>query len=437
VAQPIYDRVPLLVVSRALFGSIPSTGEVLKSWPRLMVRRLWFALVMGRFSPARSLSMPVSELEGLRGADYRQRVSLLARNGGAGATMATIAGLFLEMVAGLGVVLLVFMMLPSHVSDQWSRGIGEMLSYSEFYEVTDGLLWMIAIVRLLSFMLMEPFYVSAGFALYINSRTMTEGWDIELAFKRLGARLNEAANLAGKLPGKLPSKGAGVPILMCCLLAMGLMVTSPRASAQSQDETKQQIQELMEHEDFTIHHRIKKVPAEQSDPWLDGSAIPALFGKLIFIVVLTLVIAGLAYLIYANRHVFSREDGDAATAGRAARTREVMGMQVTPESLPDDVIAAARKAWQGGDYQRALSYLYRGAIVWLIHRADLPIAEGDTEGDCLRHVQSLQNQKLSMYFSELSSSWVDVAYGEQQPDEQAMERLCEAWPFGKEERRAP
>ena len=50
--KPIYDRVPLLVVSRALFGAVPSMKEVLKSWPKLMVHRLWFALVVGRFSPA-------------------------------------------------------------------------------------------------------------------------------------------------------------------------------------------------------------------------------------------------------------------------------------------------------------------------------------------------------------------------------------------------
>ena len=91
--KPIYDRVPMLVVSRALFGDVPGTKEVLRALPRLLVRRLWFALVVGRFSPARSLSLPVSELEGLRGAAYRQRVSLLERNGGEGATMATLVGL--------------------------------------------------------------------------------------------------------------------------------------------------------------------------------------------------------------------------------------------------------------------------------------------------------------------------------------------------------
>ena len=111
-------------------------------------------------------------------------------------------------------------------------------------------------------------------------------------------------------------------------------------------------------------------------------------------------------------------------------------MEVSPESLPDDVVAAAREAWQQGECQLALSYLYRGSIAWFVHRADLPISEGDTEGDCLRHVGSMQNQSLNSYFSELTSSWVGVAYGDQKPEDQVMNRLCDTWPFGLSERSA-
>lgn len=435
--KPVYDRVPLLVVSRALFGAVPGPAEVWRAWPRLMLRRLWFALVVRRFSPARSLNMPVSELEGLDGADYRQRVGLLARNGGEGATMATLVGLLLEMVAGLGVVMLVLLMVPGQVSEQWMLAIGEMINHSEFHELSAGLLWAVAIVWLLAITLMEPFYVAAGFALYINSRTLTEGWDIELGLKRLGARLQAAGKVGGKkgaaTAGKPLARGAG--ILMLCWLGLALLTSGPVVGASPDDAGRRQIEEVLQDEDFTIHHRIQKVPVEDED--MKELAIPAFLGEWIFYTVLTVVIAGLAYLVYANRHVFQRGDDNAADLGRVSRTREVMGMEVTPESLPGDVIAAAREAWQEGDYQRALSYLYRGAIVWLIHRADLPITESDTEADCLRHVQGMHNSKLEPYFADLTSSWISVAYGAQKPDEQAMERLCQAWPFANHERSEP
>ncbi len=434
--KPIYDRVPLMVVSRALFGAVPTMKEIIKVWPKLLVRRLWFALVIGRFSPSRCLSMPVSELEGLKGPAYRQRVNLLERNGGEGATSATLAGLVLELVAGLGMVMLVIWMVPSEVSERWFSGIGEFFSYYDWTEMTDGFLWMIALVRLLSFMLMEPFYVSAGFALYVNSRTLTEGWDIELAFKRLGARLRKMRE--GKLTGAHSS------VLLAAILGLGMLLFTP--NVQANNAPQDEIAEILAEDDFTVHHRIVEVPKESSNSsssgWLgkffSGLGLPAFMGfvgTMIFYVVLVAIIAGLVWLIVKNRHIFSSGAALASDA-QAVKTREVMGMNVTPESLPDDVAAAARNAWGQGDYKLALSLLYRGSITWFVHRGQLPIEESDTEGDCLRRVEEQGQHQYAGYFSGLTNAWILTAYGKQQPDDRTMGSLCENWPFSnvKQER---
>ena len=104
-------------------------------------------------------------------------------------------------------------------------------------------------------------------------------------------------------------------------------------------------------------------------------------------------------------------------------------MNVSPESLPKDVVFAAREAWRVGDYQLSLSLLYRGAIASLIHRSDLPIEKGDTEGDCLRRVEVMRDTRFGPYFSELTRAWINVAYGKLQPDDGTMHHLCENWPF--------
>jgi hypothetical protein len=39
--------------------------------------------------------------------------------------------------------------------------------------------------------LAEPLLVAAGFGIYVNRRVFLEGWDIELAFRRLAARAEE------------------------------------------------------------------------------------------------------------------------------------------------------------------------------------------------------------------------------------------------------
>src|SRR5690606_2016873 len=39
----------------------------------------------------------------------------------------------------------------------------------------------------------EPFYVGAGFGLYLNRRTRIEAWDVEIALRRMRARLASAS----------------------------------------------------------------------------------------------------------------------------------------------------------------------------------------------------------------------------------------------------
>lgn len=92
---PVCDRVPLFVISRALFGEDVRLREVFKAFPRMLFKRSIRVLTIERFSPGRGLAQPVLELEGLKGTAYRSRVNLLARNGGEGATQAILISLVL------------------------------------------------------------------------------------------------------------------------------------------------------------------------------------------------------------------------------------------------------------------------------------------------------------------------------------------------------
>lgn len=418
--KPIYDRLLLFIVSRALFGAVPSVKYVLKAWPRLLVKNIWKSLVVRRFSPSRSLTMPVSELEGLKGGNYTQRVRLLEVNGGEGASIATFAGLILEAVAFLGAIMLVFMMVPGEVSERWWYSISEFLSNDDFSQFANSLLWIFAVTWMLAITLMEPFYVSAGFALYVNSRTITEGWDIELAFKRMGSRISNLKNGVKK----------GTMLLMVSLVSIGCFTMAHEARGESA------IGEIMKSEDFTIHSKIEKVYVEKDSaaPNWQLPAISGLIGNFLFYAVLAIVIGGLVYLIYKNRHLFGGAPSMGKSVSAVSRTREVMGMDVTPESLPSDVVAAARSAWQSGDHQLALSLLYRGSITWLVNRVELPIEESDTEGDCLRHVEAMSDTAFTPYFTKLTAAWVSTAYGKNQPDDITMQALCDTWPFPQNER---
>ena len=56
----------------------------------------------------------------------------------------------------------------------------------------------------------EPFYVGAGFGLYLNRRTQLEAWDLEIAFRRMRKRLEAVGTsvllaLALCLPMAMPA----------------------------------------------------------------------------------------------------------------------------------------------------------------------------------------------------------------------------------------
>ena len=46
---------------------------------------------------------------------------------------------------------------------------------------------------MLAMSLTDVFVIGAGFGIYLNNRTWIEGWDVELAFKRLARRLTKTA----------------------------------------------------------------------------------------------------------------------------------------------------------------------------------------------------------------------------------------------------
>jgi len=135
-----------------------------------------------------------------------------------------------------------------------------------------------------------------------------------------------------------------------------------------------------------------------------------------------LLLSALVYLSYRHRHTWF---GSLKT--RAAPPDFLFGLDVRPESLPDDVVAAALLELARGSAPRALSLLYRAALVSLIHRSQLDFHAGHTEDDCLRLVRSAVDPGCSAYFAELLEAWKLTAYAHEAPPAPALESLCHRW----------
>ncbi len=77
--KPVYDRVALHVVSRAVFGEVSGLRSTLAQARAWLYTGLVGALTFGRLDTARSFHLPVAQLEAQRGRAARERRALLGR----------------------------------------------------------------------------------------------------------------------------------------------------------------------------------------------------------------------------------------------------------------------------------------------------------------------------------------------------------------------
>lgn len=115
---------------------------------------------------------------------------------------------------------------------------------------------------------------------------------------------------------------------------------------------------------------------------------------------------------------------DLGFAPKFVAPTHVQDLDIRPESLPDDIGAAARALWDSGDHRAALALLYRGMLSRLAHVHEVPIRASSTEGDCL----SLAARKLDAarldYVTRLIRSWQRAIYGGVTLDAADVHTLC-------------
>jgi hypothetical protein len=95
----------------------------------------------------------------------------------------------------------------------------------------------------------------------------------------------------------------------------------------------------------------------------------------------------------------------------AAAVSHVRDLDVRPQSLPDDVGAAAWALWQAGQVPAALSLLYRGALSRMIHRFQVPITAAATEGECLALARGRLEPGALRYVTQVVRAWEANIYG--------------------------
>jgi len=422
--KPLLDRPVLHVLARGTFGDAPGILGTLRQVPRLYRRGLVAQLLWRRPSLDRGLLLPVWQLEEPDGSTYRARRQVLLRRGRSHAQLLTVTCFLFQALAFPLVVALLAYFWPAggtELLDAVFGGRGERIAW------LDAFLWFVPTLAMVA---IEPFYVAAGFGLYLNRRVQLEGWDLELAFRLLGERAR-----------KLAARGLGALVLAFLLLAPARLQGAPPPEEPKQTlkappprKAKAELAEVLKAPEFATqrdswHLELRepvKPENKTSTPWTPPRwllALPKVLASALKWTIPVALIALVAFFVWRNRKLIlstlgEREPQEAPT--------QLFGLDIRPAALPRDIPTAALALWDDGDPRAALSLLYRGALAHLVHRLRAPLGPGATEGDCLDVAREALTSGAWDYFARLTRTWLGLAYGGRSA--QAGDRdLCAEW----------
>ncbi|HRO28363.1 MAG TPA: DUF4129 domain-containing protein, partial [Luteimonas sp.] len=405
---PLFDRIPLYVLSRAVFGDAPTPRQTLAAQRRWSWRGLGARLGWRRFSPWRSVAMPVEALEGLEGEPLRARRRVVVDGIQGHAFLLCMMCQLFVLALAVSLVLLVLLFVPEQLLSEslralWTLVVEEPPRGAQL--ALNGVLW-------LAMSAIEPFFVGAGFGLYLDRRVRIEAWDIELALRRMRARLAQAA-------------GAVLAAFALSLLLLAPAPASAQVGQRAQEERERIAQTPLvrpleaRNEDDTLarvfggdavvdyapfRQAVKRAyedplldrsrsertwvrrtpadpPSSQPPPrwlaWL-GQAL-AVIGEYGLWLLLGVLALGLA--LTARRWWPWLRGGVRTSEPESPVTHEAAH---EPDELPSDFADAVRRLWREGRPRRALALLYRGSVEAMAARIGVALVPGATEAECLR-----------------------------------------------------
>lgn len=412
---PLFDRMALFVISRVVFGEIPTLKQSIRHLPYLLTKtHLFRALTYGRLSPVRALHLPSDVLEGLKGGRARRRRKVLSRRDYFSTMVMTMSGVLIQYLFYIGALLLAGIMDfgVSQLSSTW---------FLHHFMNTTPLSIGIYLVVMLTF---EPIYVAMGFSIYLKRRNELEAWDLELSLRKMDNQYQTKTDKKGYVLSSL---------LVACLFFLPsepLFAADDYAKQRQEtiEQAPERLKEVLAQPEFgtTVEQvRWKFIDKKDKTPELrrpkTSEHTVAKVGREVMWVLLAVIVLVIAYYVIRNIGVQKRKKSQAQVI-----PVEITGLDIRPDSLPDDINKAFGQLLQQKQYRAALSLLYRATLSILAHRDLVPFKDSDTEQDCLKRV----NQHASQYdrfFTQLTNVWLLQAYANTTSDLTVLQRLNQDW----------
>lgn len=426
--KPLLDRLPLYILSHALFGDQPTRRQFWRDWPGLLRRQTFATLTWRRLDAARSFTLPVGQLEGLNGKARRQRLRDLGQPGRGAAVWLTVVCLHVEIALDLALITLVWMLIPDFMA----------LKFSDLFDDSNELrqLWLNG-VGFCGLSLVEPFYVAGGFALYLNRRVWLEAWDLELGFRRLAERWTRAAALGAVLViglglWTIPKAGlTAEPTHSFCEQrrtreAQLAQAPSPVQQALAETLKEPELQICEYQEQWQWRDDFSDAPPESRSgdhPLAQG------FAAMVETALWLALALGIGITV---RWLWQRRPSGLSVSKRRTRPSSappILGRNKISVPPHADLGQLAWRLWSAGQPREALQLLYRGSLAGLATQHGLLVRTSATEDECLRlAVTQLAHPELLDFLRRLTRTWQAIAYGHRPPDDVVARSLCEEWP---------
>lgn len=449
--KPLFERAPLYVLSRGIFGEPVGALAALRAQRHWGGSGFWGYLGWRRFSVLRSVCLPVNLLEGNAPAQRGPRRRAVVAGAAGPALVLTLTCLAFELVLVVGAIAAVFIFIPLELlPDSW-RAAWAMAKV----ETPAWAAFAVNLACWLAAALIGPFHVGAGFGLYLNRRTQMEAWDVEIALRRLRERLlpvasslllllclalplaparaqqlpsaaeiAEEAHAAGEDEDEQPATAANDPANTPAAIfgdapvdtagfrqAVNRAYEDPLQRPLRQvshwkaiDETESKKDKKKDLQKDSAAETARK--ARKGGPmWLARLAEWGLWG-LLGILVLVLLLTARLWLPWLR--------GSGRRNAKPAPDISEERVEL-PVVLPPDVATQAGLLWDQGRPRQALALLYRASVRTLVERTGIALPPGATEAQCLRASRRMPEASDRELFARIVRMWQYAAYGGRLP----------------------
>lgn len=447
--KPLFARIPLYVVSRAVFADAPGWRDALRSMRAWGFKGLLGWLTIRRLDPRRCVLQPIVYLEGLDRAERAKRWRVFGRGVEGSGTGLALTCMMFEWVLALSLLLFLPMFVPTELWESYWFNAGFFRTMPHWLSVP------LIVAYYLGMSVAEPLCTTGGFALYLGRRTELEAWDVDLAFRRLRDRLLATAATAALLliacfvdapvhaastantasapntastpntPGAVSQDTVTIPV--------DTAFPMPKQGAdQRMDAVAKRVlaDPLLGGKGRAWHwvpkHPKKPVVQEKVPPKALDQNDMAGAGLAVKGVLLALLVAAVAWLAgFVLRRWPARRRAPAVARTRAPSAIEEAPVEVAvPKGFGDQV----QQLWRAGSRREALALLYRGTVERMAVRLDEPVSPDATEADAIAGARRLDDDDAGRRAIRIVRTWQYAAYADRYPSDEEMTVLLGGWP---------